>query len=82
MGIHFINLFQYITNSEIKWVFARMSNKVHKKEIEDFSMLVFENSDGTSGIVETGYAHPFTSTEWQYLISFTFWFIGESILAG
>ena len=68
LGVHFIDLFQYITRGEIKWVFARISNKVHKKEIEDFSMLVLENSDGTLGIVETGYAHPFTKPEWQYLI--------------
>lgn len=31
-------------------------------------MVVLENSDGTLGIVETGYAPPFTKPESQYLI--------------
>ena len=68
LGVHFIDLFTYLTGKGIARVFAKTTNAVHCEPVEDVSTILLEGQDGTLGIVETGYAHPSATADWHHFI--------------
>lgn len=67
LGIHFIDLFSYMTGSRIRRVYGRMSTLLHGEEVEDCSTIVLDSEDGTIGVVETAYAHPTTQQYYAFI---------------
>lgn len=66
LGVHFIDLFTNLTSSRVKKVYGKMSNLLHKKEIEDSSTIILESEGGTVGVIETAYCHPMTEQYYAF----------------
>ncbi len=66
LGVHFIDLFCYLTGSRIKTVYGKMSNLLHRKEVEDSSTIVVESEAGAVGVIETAYGHPGTEQYYTF----------------
>ena len=66
LGVHFIDLFTALTGSRIKKVYGKMSNLLHKGEIEDSSTIILESEGGTVGVIETAYCHPMTEQYYAF----------------
>jgi predicted dehydrogenase len=58
LGIHFTDLFVYLTGKPPKRLWATMNNRTHGTEVEDSSVIAMEAADGTSCRIETGYPLP------------------------
>jgi len=58
LGVHYIDLFNYITREPVKRVMAAMNNKVSQANIEEMSTVVLTSQTGVIGVVETGYGVP------------------------
>jgi predicted dehydrogenase len=70
VGTHFIDFFRLLTGKEVVSVSATMSSRLHRREIEDYSLVTMTTADGVIGVVETGYTFPSTADE-QREFSFT-----------
>jgi predicted dehydrogenase len=58
LGIHFTDLFVYLTGKAPRRLWATMNNRTHGTEVEDSSLIAIETEDGTSCRIETGYPLP------------------------
>ncbi len=58
LGIHFTDLFVYLTGKQPKRLWATMNSRTHHTEVEDYSLVAMEAADGTSCRIETGYPLP------------------------
>ena len=58
LGIHFTDLFVYLTGKRPKRLWASMNSHTNRTEVEDYSVVVMEAADGTSCRIETGYPLP------------------------
>jgi predicted dehydrogenase len=55
LAVHYIDLFRYLTGENIVDVKSFLSNKKHKEEVEDYSLLLLKSNKGTLCEIETGY---------------------------
>ena len=58
LGIHLTDLFTYLTHKTPKRLWATINSRANGVEVEDFSSIIMEAEDGTSGRVENGYTIP------------------------
>ncbi len=58
LGIHFTDLFVYLTGKPPKRLWATMNRRTNHTEVEDYSLIAMEAADGTSCRIETGYSLP------------------------
>ncbi len=58
LGIHFTDLFKYLTRKRPVRLWATMNNHTNGIAVEDYSCVIMETEDGTSCRIETGYALP------------------------
>ena len=66
---HFIDFSLRLLGAEAESVFARLSSALHGRAVEDYAMLSLALTNGTSAMIETGYAFPDSSAKREY--SFT-----------
>ena len=60
VGIHFPDLYLYMTGKKPKSVYAVTRNDVWGEEVEDFALLTVEMQDGALCIIESAYVHAMT----------------------
>ncbi len=70
---HFIDFSLNLLGGEVTRVYARTGTALHGGAVEDYAMLSLALSNGTSAMIETGYAFPDNSAKREY--SFTL--VGE-----
>ncbi|MBL8702668.1 MAG: Gfo/Idh/MocA family oxidoreductase [Alphaproteobacteria bacterium] len=58
LGVHFIDLFAFMTGRPARLVGATLSRAVHRGPMEDHARLLLDNDAGGSALVEVGYCHP------------------------
>ncbi|MFH1478048.1 MAG: Gfo/Idh/MocA family oxidoreductase [Verrucomicrobiota bacterium] len=58
LGVHYLDLFNYITREPVKKVAASMNNNVSQAEVEEASSIILTSETGVIGVVETGYGVP------------------------
>lgn len=57
VGIHFPDLYFYLTGKQPKSVYAVTRNDVYGEEVEDFALLTMETQDGAVCTIECAYVH-------------------------
>jgi 1,5-anhydro-D-fructose reductase (1,5-anhydro-D-mannitol-forming) len=65
MGVHCIDLIQYITGSRIKKIAAFNDTKVFKYDVEDSSSVLFELENGAYGHVDSNFNIPDAASKWR-----------------
>jgi predicted dehydrogenase len=58
MGVHCIDLIQYITGGKAEKVAAFIDTKTFKYEVEDSASVIFEMNNGANGYVDTNFNIP------------------------
>jgi predicted dehydrogenase len=58
LAVHFIDLFLYLAQDRVRYVYAALNSLTHKTDIEDFSVVVLRTKKDQVGIIETGYTYP------------------------
>lgn len=58
LGIHFTDLFVYLTGKRPRRLWATMNSRTNNVEVEDYALIAMETEDGTSCRIETGYPLP------------------------
>ncbi len=57
VGIHFPDLYLYLTGKQPKSVYAVTRNDIYGEEVEDFALATVETQDGAVCIIESAYVH-------------------------
>ncbi len=60
IGIHFPDLYFYLTGKQPKSLYAVTRNDVYGEEVEDFALVTMEMQDGALCIIECAYVHATT----------------------
>jgi predicted dehydrogenase len=60
VGIHFPDLYLYLTGKQPKRVYAVTRNDIYGEEVEDFALLTMEMQDGAVCVIESAYVHAMT----------------------
>ncbi len=60
IGIHFPDLYRYLTGKQAKSVYAVTRNDVYGEEVEDFAHVTLETTDGAVCVIESAYVHAMT----------------------
>lgn len=58
LGVHFIDLFSYLTGRPARLAGAAMSNTVHGLVVEDHARVLLADDHGATCLVEVGYTYP------------------------
>lgn len=69
IGIHFPDLYSYMTGKKPKSVYAITRNNIYDEEVEDFALVTTEMEDGAVCVVECAYVH--TPAPWTSYIEFS-----------
>lgn len=65
MGVHCIDLIQYITGSKVKKVAAFNDTLTFKYQVEDSSMVMMQLENGTQCLVQTNFNIPDEAAKWR-----------------
>jgi len=68
LGIHAADAFLSVAGGPVKVLSAQISNKIHRLQIEDYSVAILRSSTGVLGVIESGYSYPAFSggdMEWR-----------------
>lgn len=58
LGVHFIDLFAFMTGRPARFIGATLSHAIHGGPMEDHARVLLDNDGGGSALVEVGYCHP------------------------
>ncbi len=61
LGIHYVDLFMYLTGEEAEVRGAVAGNRVCGEQVEDTSTILLQSTQGVTGVVESGYNFPSAS---------------------